>query len=75
MAIFYFINGIVAAETIEGGETIRGNTVFRKRADETDCCIFVYVFWLGFRNVLVGYKMHLVVRLKTVNSKHMYSKL
>ena len=32
MTIFYFINGIVAAETIEGGnysreETIRGNTV------------------------------------------------
>ena len=33
MAIFYFINWIVAAETIEGGnysreEIIRGNTVF-----------------------------------------------
>ena len=36
MAIFYFINWIVAAETIEGGnysreETIRGNTVCLKK--------------------------------------------
>ena len=52
MAIFHFINWIVASETIEGGnysmeETIRGNTVdrnFNKNFEIDNWTIFTFVW-------------------------------
>ena len=48
MAIFYFINLIVAAETIQGGnysreETIRGNTVFLTKNQHTPRKLICFV--------------------------------
>ena len=57
MKIFYFINWIVAAETIEGGKLLKGGNYSRKYGSFRIMAIFLFKNWIVAAETIEGGKL------------------